>query len=91
MLSILHRLSGIALTIGFLLLVTGLVAIATGSSGYARAVRLSSSAPGKILLFFILAAFGYHGSACRRWLSCRSSSGLAGAGALSVLRVALGA
>jgi len=59
-LSILHRLSGIALTMGFLLLVTGLVAIATGSSGYARAVRLSSSAPGKLLLFFILAAFGYH-------------------------------
>src|SRR5260370_41870000 len=59
-LSILHRLSGIALTMGFVLLVTGLVAIATGSSGYARVVRLSASAPGRLLLFFILAAFGYH-------------------------------
>ena len=59
-LSILHRLSGIALTMGFGLLVAGLVAIATGASGYARVVRLSASAPGKLLLFFILAAFGYH-------------------------------
>ncbi len=57
-LSILHRLSGIALTMGFGLLVAGLVAIATGASGYARVVRLSASAPGKLLLFFILAAFG---------------------------------
>jgi succinate dehydrogenase / fumarate reductase cytochrome b subunit len=59
-LSILHRLSGIALTTGLVLLVTGLVAIATGSSGYTRVVRLCAGAPGKLLLFFILAAFGYH-------------------------------
>lgn len=59
-LSILHRLSGIALTTGFVLLITGLVAIATGSTGYARVVRLCAGAPGKLLLFFILAAFGYH-------------------------------
>lgn len=61
-LSILHRLSGVALTAGFILLVVGLVAIATGSSGYARVVRVCASAPGKCLLFFILAAFGYHAS-----------------------------
>lgn len=59
-LSILHRLSGIALTMGFILLITGLVAIASGASSYARVVRLAASAPAKLFLLFILAAFGYH-------------------------------
>jgi succinate dehydrogenase / fumarate reductase, cytochrome b subunit len=59
-LSILHRLSGIALTAGFVLLVTGLVALASGASAYSRVVRLAESAVGKLLLLFILAAFGFH-------------------------------
>ncbi|MGC2030826.1 MAG: succinate dehydrogenase, cytochrome b556 subunit [Steroidobacteraceae bacterium] len=59
-LSILHRLSGIALTMGFILLITGLVAIASGASSYARVVRLAASAPAKLFLLSILAAFGYH-------------------------------
>ncbi len=59
-LSILHRLSGIALTMGFVMLVAGLVAMASGTSAYALAVRLSASVPGKLLWFFIVSAFGYH-------------------------------
>jgi succinate dehydrogenase / fumarate reductase, cytochrome b subunit len=53
-LSILHRLSGIALTAGFMLLILGLVAIASGASAYSRVVRLSESAVGKFLLFLNL-------------------------------------
>jgi succinate dehydrogenase / fumarate reductase cytochrome b subunit len=59
-LSILHRLSGIALTAGFMLLVTGLVAIASGASAYSRVVRFAESAAGHLLLFFVFAAFGFH-------------------------------
>lgn len=59
-LSILHRLSGIALTAGFMLLITGLVALASGASAYSRLVRPAESAAGKLLLLFLLATFGFH-------------------------------
>jgi succinate dehydrogenase / fumarate reductase cytochrome b subunit len=59
-LSIMHRLSGIALTAGFMLFITGLVALGSGASAYSRVVRFAESAGGKFLLFFILATFGFH-------------------------------
>src|ERR1019366_2298132 len=59
-LSILHRLIGIALTAGFALLITVLVALASGASAYSGVVRLAESAAGNLLFFFILATFAFH-------------------------------
>src|SRR5260370_42694976 len=59
-LSILHRATGIILSIGFLLLVYGITAIASGPAAYARAAILLSYPVGKALLGFVLLAFAYH-------------------------------
>ena len=59
-LSILHRLTGIALALGLAALCYWLVALAGGASDYDAAMRLLSSAPGWILLIGWTFAFFYH-------------------------------
>ena len=59
-LSILHRLTGILLSAGFLLLVYWLIAAARGPDPYARALSCLGSAPMQILLAGVLWSFCYH-------------------------------
>lgn len=58
--SILHRLTGIALAVGTLLLVYWLAAAAGGPESYAAAQAFISSPIGLILLFAWSLAFFYH-------------------------------
>lgn len=58
--SILHRLTGIVLSVGFLLLVYWITAIPRGPDAYGRAVRLLSHPFLKWLLAVLLTAFAYH-------------------------------
>ena len=60
MLSITHRLTGVALAIGTLLLVWWLVAAATGPEAYATAQTAISSVIGRLLLFGWTLALFYH-------------------------------
>jgi succinate dehydrogenase / fumarate reductase cytochrome b subunit len=59
-LSILHRMSGIALSFGLLALTAWLTGLAAGARGYGRLVAVLGSAPGLVLLAGVLAAFCYH-------------------------------
>jgi succinate dehydrogenase / fumarate reductase, cytochrome b subunit len=59
-LSILHRVSGIMLTVGFGLLVYWLTAIARGPVTFARASSVLSHPSFKALLALGLVAFAYH-------------------------------
>jgi len=59
-LSILHRATGIALSIGMLLLAWWLVAAAGSQAGYAQMVVCLGSLPGKVVLFGFSFAFFYH-------------------------------
>ena len=56
----LHRISGVALSAGSLLLVGWLVAAARGTGAYAAAARFFSSVPVRIVLAGALVAFWYH-------------------------------
>ncbi|MCB1625841.1 MAG: succinate dehydrogenase, cytochrome b556 subunit [Pseudomonadales bacterium] len=58
--SILHRITGIAQTVGVLLLAYWLMALASGPDAYARAAALLGSVPGRILMAGFLLAFVYH-------------------------------
>ena len=58
--SILHRLSGIALAIGLLYLVCGLMSLAGGRESYDTFMAFSASTAGQILLLGWSAAFFYH-------------------------------
>jgi succinate dehydrogenase / fumarate reductase cytochrome b subunit len=58
--SILHRLTGIVLSVGFLLLVYWITAIPRGPDAYVRAVQLLSHSFLKWLLAVLLTAFAYH-------------------------------
>ncbi|MDJ0982336.1 MAG: succinate dehydrogenase, cytochrome b556 subunit [Kiloniellales bacterium] len=60
MLSITHRLTGVALAIGTFLLVWWLVAAATGPEAYATAQVAISSVIGRLLLFGWTLALFYH-------------------------------
>ena len=60
MLSILHRLTGVALAVGTLLLVWWLVAAAAGPEAYATAQSFLSSFIGLLLLFGWTFALFYH-------------------------------
>ncbi len=60
MLSILHRISGVGLSVGTLLLVTWLVAIAAGAEAYRTAELLIGSFVGRLLLFGWTLALFYH-------------------------------
>lgn len=59
-LSILHRLTGIAATVGFLLFVWWLMALATGHEAYDRAMRFLGTPVAKLLLVGFTFAFVYH-------------------------------
>lgn len=59
-LSILHRMSGLALSASALLLVAWLVAAARGADGYAAASRFFASLPVRLVLAAAMMAFWYH-------------------------------
>jgi len=59
-LSILHRASGVFLSIGAILLVGWLIAVASGAEAYDRLYELLYSIPGHLLLFGISAGYFYH-------------------------------
>ena len=59
-LSILHRITGLALAIGTLLLVYWLVATAAGPAAFATAQELIGSILGRLLLFAWTVALFYH-------------------------------
>jgi succinate dehydrogenase / fumarate reductase cytochrome b subunit len=58
--SILHRASGVVLSMGLLLLAVWLGALAAGPERYARVAACLTSWPGQMLLGALLAAFCYH-------------------------------
>lgn len=59
-LSILHRLTGVFMAAGIVMLVFWLAALAGGAEQYAAAVRCLSAPLTQVLLFGWLAAFYYH-------------------------------
>jgi succinate dehydrogenase / fumarate reductase cytochrome b subunit len=59
-LSILHRITGCALTVGFLLFVWWLTALAAGPDSYARAMQVLGSPLAKLLLVGFTFSFVYH-------------------------------
>jgi succinate dehydrogenase / fumarate reductase, cytochrome b subunit len=59
-LSILHRITGVAATVGFLVLVWWLMALATGPDAYARAMQALDAPLAKLLLVGFTFSFVYH-------------------------------
>lgn len=59
-LSILHRITGVAASVGFLLFAGWLMALATGHAAYQRTMALLESPLGKLLLVGFTFAFVYH-------------------------------
>ena len=59
-LSILHRITGVLLSLGFFILVYWLAAAAGGADRYADAVALLGSLPLQIVLFGVVFAVCYH-------------------------------
>jgi len=59
-LSILHRITGCAATVGFLLFAWWLMALASGPAAYASAMRALSSPVAKLLLVGFTFSFVYH-------------------------------
>jgi succinate dehydrogenase / fumarate reductase cytochrome b subunit len=59
-LSILHRVTGVLLSCGFVLLAVWLVAMANGAPSYQDLADVLQSAPGRILLAALSFAFFYH-------------------------------
>ena len=59
-LSILHRLTGLTLTVGFVLLVYWITAVSLGPSAYARAAAVLSRPLLELLLALGAFAFAYH-------------------------------
>jgi len=59
-LSILHRISGVILSFGIVVLVCWLAAAAAGDQSYETAKSILGSIPGKVLLFGWTLAFFYH-------------------------------
>ncbi len=58
--SIFHRAAGLALSAGLLLLVSFLVALASGPQSYAGFLVFASSWPLKVLLSLVVLCFCYH-------------------------------
>ena len=58
--SILHRATGVALTIGLVLMTWGLIALASGREAYECFIEFCLSPIGQILLFGWTGAFFYH-------------------------------
>ena len=59
-LSILHRISGVVMSLGLLLLAYWLAAAASGPESYETAIALLGSVAGRLLLFGWTLAFFYH-------------------------------
>lgn len=59
-LSISHRISGVALAAGALGLVTWLLALASGPAAYAQWLVVAGSLPGRLVLFAMSLALVYH-------------------------------
>ena len=59
-LSILHRITGVAASFGFLLFTAWLMALATGHEAYDRAMQLLASPVAKLLLVGFTFSFVYH-------------------------------
>ncbi|ANO51104.1 succinate dehydrogenase, cytochrome b556 subunit [Woeseia oceani] len=59
-LSILHRVSGIALSIGLLMFAWWLVAASSGDAAYQEVVSFAGSIPGRVMLIGWSAAFFFH-------------------------------
>ncbi len=59
-LSILHRATGVALTVGLIVLALWLLSAATGPGDYERFVGVMSTLPGQLLLIGWSFAFFYH-------------------------------
>lgn len=59
-LSILHRITGLAATVGFLAFAWWLMALATGADSYARAMSVLSTPVAKLLLVGFTFSFVYH-------------------------------
>lgn len=59
-LSILHRITGVVLSLGFFVLVYWLAAAAGGPDRYAGAVALLGSLPLQLVLFGVVFSFCYH-------------------------------
>src|SRR4051812_7278195 len=59
-LSILHRLTGLVVTVGFLLFTWWLMALASGSAAYAAAMRALATPLVKLLLVGFAFSFVYH-------------------------------
>lgn len=59
-LSILHRVSGIALSVGLIAFAWWLLAASTGAAQYQQFVDFAASLPGQIMLLGWLTAFFYH-------------------------------
>lgn len=60
LLSIAHRASGVALSVGALGLVAWLLAVAAGAAAYAQWQALAGSLPGQTVLFLMSMALVYH-------------------------------
>ncbi len=59
-LSILHRLTGVALSVSILALVAWLVALAWNETAYAHVLALLRSPLGMVVLCLLLSTFAYH-------------------------------
>ena len=59
-LSILHRLTGVALALGLIALGYWFVALASGPQAYATAMRVFASPPGLLVMMGWTFAFSYH-------------------------------
>jgi succinate dehydrogenase / fumarate reductase cytochrome b subunit len=55
-----NRATGVALSVGLLLLIYWLTALARGARAYSRALDVLGSAPVRILYLAVIAAFAYH-------------------------------
>jgi len=58
--SIFNRLTGVALSVGLIVLVYWLMAVASGARSYQRAYGILSSGPPKLVYAGLLVAFCYH-------------------------------
>jgi succinate dehydrogenase / fumarate reductase cytochrome b subunit len=59
-LSILHRMTGVALSLGLLILTVWLVAVSSGAGTYSQIFALLDSIPGRLLLLAFSFAFFFH-------------------------------
>lgn len=75
-LSISHRITGVALSVGLLVLAGWLLSAAAGVDCYARAVAILSSWFFRLVLLVLLAAFVYHTCAGIRHLVFDTGRGL---------------